>query len=724
MSAAHALDKDFSSLQIDGIATPIGVDESVTVESIQEELQASDATIENTPIVPAAAGDETKDASVQEDPAQNGNSIESKRELENRYVTPRDFELLRVIGLGSFGKVLQVRNKLNQDVLAMKVMSKRLLLRKDGKTSYVDNIQVEKRVMSKIQHPFIVTMHCSFQTKTKLFLVMDYLAGGELFLRLGREGLFLEREAAFYLSEIILALEHLHMHGVLHRDLKPENVLLGSDGHVCLTDFGLAKDFTEDDDWGMSSGSEKMAKTLCGTGEYMAPEMVARKGYGKAADFWSLGCITYEMLKGTPPFMASRGKGTKDLFQKILNERVRMPDGATAAACKLIKGLLNRNPNARWGAAKGTMFEVGGISGLKQADFFASIDWVALEKKEIDPPKTLEVEGVDDMSNFHDEFTKMALPRSVTEMAADGYKARRVESNLFRGFSFTQPDFSLPERDIKESDHYWNNPEADGESEGSSVLFEDDRNTNTPMDPPLETVTEQKKKRPPRKKKKKVAIDPAIGDANVDPKVDKSEKPPPPPPEKTVEDTPLARMLKKQELCGEEKKGDEETSVAKKPQLSTSGLSDTKSTKTICSPSRSISTTAAWATVPAKKLSTSNTIASKPTPWSPTAKAKANNMKADLNNGATWTSAKSYSTKPISKITSPYSTKNAGHIQSRNGQILRSAPQAASKPVVNISQEEELWPSLGGGKPSVSNRAGAQSSSAWGSKGSVWGAKK
>jgi len=153
---------------------------------------------------------------------------QQQQQQQRRFVTSKDFELLKVIGMGAFGKVLQVRNKHSKQVLAMKVISKRLLRRK---TSYVENVQAERNILTKIRHPYVVTMHCSFQTQEKLFIIMDFLAGGELFLRIGREGIFLEKTASFYLAEIILALDHLHTHGVLHRDLKPENILLGSDGH-------------------------------------------------------------------------------------------------------------------------------------------------------------------------------------------------------------------------------------------------------------------------------------------------------------------------------------------------------------------------------------------------------------------------------------------------------------------------------------------------------------
>jgi serine/threonine protein kinase len=278
-----------------------------------------------------------------EDPTKKKNDDDydlntKQHSTDSRFVTPGDFELLKVIGMGAFGKVLQVRNKQSGQVLAMKIISKRVLKRR---SDYVETVHAERNILSRVRHPFNVMMHCSFQTREKLFLIMDFLAGGELFLRLGREGIFMEKDAAFYLGEIILGVDHLHSLGILHRDLKPENILLGIDGHICLTDFGLAKDFGPD--WNDEGGDR--ASTICGTQEYMAPEMVAQKGYGKAADYWSLGCIAYEMLNGLPPF--SSKQGSKELFRKIMSEKVKMPAGSTAPACKLLKGLLNRNPDAR-----------------------------------------------------------------------------------------------------------------------------------------------------------------------------------------------------------------------------------------------------------------------------------------------------------------------------------------------------------------------------------------
>merc|ERR1712157_95908 len=400
---------------------------------------------------------------------------------------PKDFELLKVIGMGSFGKVLSVRSKKNDKIYAMKIISKRLIRKKSG---YIENIQMERNILTKLRHPFVVTMHCAFQSKEKLFLIMDFCSGGELFLRIGLEGIFSEEETSFYVAEIILALEYLHQRHVLHRDLKPENILLNVDGHICITDFGLAKDFTS------LNSSEEFATTICGTGEYMAPEMIAKKGYGKAADYWSLGCITYEMLSGLPPFQSK--KGTKDLFRKILNERIKMPT-ASGKAHRLLKGLLTRDSTKRLGASKTTMFHVGGVSELKSQDFFGDIDFVRLEDKQFEPP--IHLEPVEEYGHFHEDFVNMALPRSVKEMCAGRQGNRRVHSDTFKGFSFIQDDFHLPERDDQEHDAYWETLDSEAESLSecaSSKVMDDTASVGSHL-----TGSTAPKKRPPRKKKKK-----------------------------------------------------------------------------------------------------------------------------------------------------------------------------------------------------------------------------
>eukprot|EP00934_Nitzschia_sp_Nitz4_P007458 Nitzschia sp. Nitz4//scaffold22_size323478//70706//72853//NITZ4_000512-RA/size323478-processed-gene-0.12-mRNA-1//1//CDS//3329542950//7448//frame0 len=453
--------------------------ETVTVEEAIQNANEADTSV-----------DKTQEALPDLKEEEHKKEEKAAFDPNKRFVTAKDFELLKVIGMGAFGKVLQVKNRQSGQILAMKVISKRLLKRKAG---YIENVQAERNILTRVKHPFVVTMHCSFQTKEKLFIIMDFLAGGELFLRLGREGIFLEKDAAFYLAQIILGVDHLHGLGILHRDLKPENILLCNDGNICLTDFGLAKDFGPQ--WNADNAEGDRANTICGTGEYMAPEMVAKKGYGKAADYWSLGCIAYEMLNGLPPF--SSKQGSKELFRKIMSEKVKMPPGSTAAACKLLKGLLNRNPDSRLGCAKSTMFEVGGVAALKQCAFFNHIDWAKLERKELKPPYDLSVDNENDLRNFHDDFTNMPLPRSVREMSDLDVLPRRVNSTAFRGFSFIQPEFSLPDRNDEDLEKYWTSKaDDDGESDSdvaSSKLDEQEVKEQLP----------EKKKRPPRKRKKK-----------------------------------------------------------------------------------------------------------------------------------------------------------------------------------------------------------------------------
>jgi p70 ribosomal S6 kinase len=308
----------------------------------------------------------------------------------------------------------------------MKAISKKLLRKKNN----MQYMKSERDILTKVKHPFIVTLRFAFQTETRLFLVMDFLSGGELFFHLKRKGLILEAEARLYLAEIVVAIEFLHSMGVVHRDLKPENVLLRPDGHVCITDFGLAKEV----------GDNTQVRTLCGTSEYMAPEMLLRNGYTKAVDWWSLGALFFEMLAGKPPFTA---KTPKELDRKILSEKFSIPPYVTATAASLLKGLLEKDVNKRLGAKKSTMFSIGGVAGLKQHEFFtdtggAPLDWHLVQTCGYEPPikpceaaaaslaaaaaanpssssSSLEDSALLLAANFHEGFTGQCLSPSVIE---------------------------------------------------------------------------------------------------------------------------------------------------------------------------------------------------------------------------------------------------------------------------------------------------------------------
>lgn len=322
-------------------------------------------------------------------------------------IGPQHFELLKLIGEGAFGKVILVRNRLDKNLFAMKVISKAVLKKKNN----IQYMKSERDILTKVNHPFIVSLKYAFQAEKKLFLVMEFLSGGELFFHLRRRGLISEDEIRFYLAEMILAIEFLHNLGVLHRDLKPENVLLRGNGHVCLTDFGLAKE--------LRSSDEKV-RTLCGTNEYMAPEMLTRNGYGKAVDWWALGALCFEMLTGSAPFTA---KTEKELYKKILNEKVVTPSYLTAPAHSLLKGMLDKDMSKRLGAAKSTMFSIGGVTALKQHDFFRGLDWDALIEGNLPPPIDLSPRGDEESSataHFHEGFTSQQLSPSVID---DTYSA-------------------------------------------------------------------------------------------------------------------------------------------------------------------------------------------------------------------------------------------------------------------------------------------------------------
>lgn len=329
------------------------------------------------------------------------------------------FKMIKVIGKGSFGKVFLVREIRTNEMFALKV------LRKDNiiKRNQVEHTRTERSVLGYVRHPFIVGLSMAFQSKDKLYFVLDYCAGGELFFHLSKVGKFAEPRARFYAAEITLAIEYVHSLDIIYRDLKPENVLLDARGHVRLTDFGLSKE-------GISSSSSG-ANSFCGTPEYLAPEILNRQGHGRAVDWWSLGALLYEMLTGLPPFYC---RDREKLFEKIRKGYLDYPRSLSARSQNLLRGLLTKDPRRRLGSGPND------AEDIKQHAFFIEMDWDKLTAGDIQPPWDPQIHGSLDTSQFDDEFTSMPMfsPASMQPHAGFG---TTPQDNIFEGFTFTDKGF-------------------------------------------------------------------------------------------------------------------------------------------------------------------------------------------------------------------------------------------------------------------------------------------
>eukprot|EP01018_Ginkgo_biloba_P004332 Gb_28905 [translate_table: standard] len=325
-----------------------------------------------------------------------------------------DFQLLKVVGQGAFGKVYQVKRNGTSEVYAMKVMRKDRIMEKN----HAEYMKAERDILTKIVHPFIVQLRYSFQTKYKLYLVLDFINGGHLFFQLYRQGLFSEDLARVYIAEIVSAVSHLHKNGVMHRDLKPENILLDAEGHVKLTDFGLAKEIDE----------SARSNSMCGTTEYMAPEIILAKGHDKAADWWSVGILLYEMLTGQPPFTSNN---RQKIQQKITKDKIKLPSFLTSEAHSLLKGLLQKDPSKRLGC--GTI----GSDEIKRHKWFKSINWKRLEARGIQPAFKPNVSGKLCIANFDDFWTSMPVQDSPSSTPRSG-------DHYFQGYTYVAPNALLP----------------------------------------------------------------------------------------------------------------------------------------------------------------------------------------------------------------------------------------------------------------------------------------
>ena len=332
---------------------------------------------------------------------------EKLKKYTNNKLTIEDFTIIKVVGKGSYGKVLLVKKNNEETIYAMKIMKKISMVKKNQ----VDHIKTERRILELIDHPFINKLKYAFQTEQKLYLVTDYCPGGELFFHIQRVERFDEEAAKFYAGQIILAVEHLHKNNIIYRDLKPENVLIDRKGFIKITDFGLSKENIVDN---------KSAKSFCGTPEYLAPEIILNKGHGKPVDWWSLGNLIYEMLTGIPPFYC---KDRDILFDAITNDEPEYPEYLSDEVIDLIKKLLIKNPDKRLGN--------NGADEIKKHIFFEGMNWEKLLNKKIKPPFIPRLKNAVDTRYIDPLFAK-ATPQDTP---VDTYESVDEE---FNGFSFNK----------------------------------------------------------------------------------------------------------------------------------------------------------------------------------------------------------------------------------------------------------------------------------------------
>uniref|UniRef100_S4RTA2 non-specific serine/threonine protein kinase n=1 Tax=Petromyzon marinus TaxID=7757 RepID=S4RTA2_PETMA len=303
-------------------------------------------------------------------------------------VTMNNFDYLKLLGKGTFGKVILVREKATGQYYAMKILKKEVIVAKDE----VAHTLTENRVLQTTKHPFLTLLKYSFQTHDRLCFVMEYVNGGELFFHLSRERVFSEDRTRFYGAEIVSALDYLHTEkNVVYRDLKLENLMLDKDGHIKIADFGLCKE-------GITDGATM--KTFCGTPEYLAPEVLEDNDYGRAVDWWGLGVVMYEMMCGRLPFY---NQDHEKLFELILMEDIRFPRTLSNDARALLSGLLKKDPKQRLG---------GGVDDAKEImrhSFFAGIIWQDVYDRKMTPPFKPQVASETDTRYFDEEFTAQTI---------------------------------------------------------------------------------------------------------------------------------------------------------------------------------------------------------------------------------------------------------------------------------------------------------------------------
>lgn len=301
------------------------------------------------------------------------------------------FMLVRTLGTGSFGRVFlaKQRGDRNSPPVAIKRLKKVVII----KQKQVDHILSEKRILSAVSHPFIVSMYGTFKDDRYVYIVMEYVVGGEFFTHLRKIKRFEDSAVRFYAAQVTLIFEYLHGKNVIYRDLKPENILIDSDGYLKLTDFGFAKVI------------EYRTYTLCGTPEYIAPEVLLNKGHGKPVDWWTLGILIFEMAVGYPPFFADE---PIEVYHKILKGKILFPTAFDKNSKSLVKHFLTPDLTKRYGNLR------NGVQDIKSHKWFAGFEWESLKKKALSPPFKPIVKAADDTMNFEVYPESTDEPTAVT----------------------------------------------------------------------------------------------------------------------------------------------------------------------------------------------------------------------------------------------------------------------------------------------------------------------
>uniref|UniRef100_A0A3B4DPC4 Protein kinase C n=1 Tax=Pygocentrus nattereri TaxID=42514 RepID=A0A3B4DPC4_PYGNA len=334
-------------------------------------------------------------------------SVQSKR------MNLTDFSFIKVLGKGSFGKVMLAELKGTDEVYAVKVLKKDVILQDDD----VDCTLTEKRILALARkHPYLTQLFCCFQTKDRLFFVMEYVNGGDLMFQIQRSRKFDEARSRFYAAEVTSALMFLHQHGVIYRDLKLDNILLDAEGHCKLADFGMCKE-------GILNGVT--TTTFCGTPDYIAPEILQELEYGPSVDWWALGVLMYEMMAGQPPFEADN---EDDLFESILHDDVLYPVWLSKEAVSILKAFMTKSPNKRLGCVVSQGLE----EAIKVHPFFREIDWVLLEQRKIKPPFKPRIKTKRDVNNFDQDFTR----EDPVLTPVDDAIIKQINQEEFKGFSY------------------------------------------------------------------------------------------------------------------------------------------------------------------------------------------------------------------------------------------------------------------------------------------------